>query len=258
MTIRPFRTAVLCLLIVETGNAEIIDGNQGEILFTEIKTAPDAIWSSSFRLTKDGLSGPQPRPKTSYEVWLQSGKFPAGLAWRPPRSANVNVQVFGRASIADFPLEGYVRYGCDGAHWSTWYHMKPAEKRPPDAIHSYTAHIWLPSVAGEEYEMLMRQWQKTDPDWPSDEDALCRWILKRKPDFFRDHVPFIGYIEIRLEDNGLRDAISITRISVATSWGVGGLHVSPKEGTKADYDKDWCLELDPSKAQHRQNDRASN
>lgn len=213
-----------------------------DILLQKDKVPQGVTWSPKFKLTEVGLVSPQPKKNVSYEVWIQTQKVPAGLSWRPPKSVRLELSVKGSAS-AGFPLQAYVRYSCDGAHWSTWYYMPATDKAVEKSLETYECEIRLPKVAFESYRKLMREWRKTEPDWSSDEDEFCRWLTKKAPDFFAKEFPFIGYLQFRLEHGGLKQQVKIDSLSVNISWGVGGRHSLPKSGKEPDRDRKWHFDI---------------
>ena len=89
----------------------------------------------------------------------------------------------------------------------------------------------------------MDKWWKTNPNWSSDEDALCRWIAANAPRFFEKNIPFIGYVQIRLESLDPPEKLTMEKLAIAYSWGVGGIHSIPKDETKADKKSECHFEL---------------
>jgi hypothetical protein len=74
----------------------------------------------------------------------------------------------------------------------------------------------------------MEEYRKLDVPWVDDEEALVGWILKRHPDFFRDHQPFVGYVQFLYEDSfwgGQR----VTRLEARASFALGGDNREPKD-----------------------------
>jgi hypothetical protein len=229
--------AVLCLSVPA---GAVIDWSETkDFVLLKDKRTPGVTWSRESMLTDSGLV-----VSNAGEFWLQTGKVPAGLAWRPPTAAEVTLSIHVK-DTKDLPpsLVAYVRYGCDGIHWSTWAVMSETKARA-GAVQSYRASLRVPSVAKERYHALHSKWEQTEPDWSSDEDALCRWIARERPQFFEKELPLIGYLQFRLEDSSGARAVTITKLAATVSWGVGGLHNVPRKG-KADYGKKWSFEGKP-------------
>lgn len=243
----PLRLLVVALLgvglaLTGTAVAAILSLEKTEIVFEKDKVPEGVAWSPTFTLTEDGLFSPQPELNTSYEVWIQTQKIPAGLSWRPPHSTRLTLSVYGVAPNG-FPLDAYVRYGCDGVHWSTWYWMPAGEKPAEGALNTYACELRLPQAARESYEALMAAWRETDPDWACDEDALCRWLVKKRPEFFAQEFPFIGYVQFRLEHSGLHEQVKVKSLSAQMSWGVGGRATVPKSGRRPPTHEKWRFDL---------------
>ncbi len=93
---------------------------------------------------------------------------------------------------------------------------------------------------------MMQQWQKTNPAWASDEDEFCRWIAKVEPEFFKTEFPFLGYVQFRVEDPSLGDALMLEKLTANLSWAVSGLHVPPKDPKKQDRQEKWNFTGKPS------------
>jgi hypothetical protein len=66
-----------------------------------------------------------------------------------------------------------------------------------------------------------------DVPWRSDEEAAVRWILQKQPDFFEKNLPFVGYVQFRMEGS-MPGSQRIKKIRMQLDWMVGGLHALPK------------------------------
>jgi len=237
----PVALAALFLSSLPWAEAIVHGGPATRIRFQKGRVPAGLSWSPNLTLTEDrGLVPPKPKEKTSYEVWLRTQKVPAGLGWRPPSSVRVTLSVYGTAA-SGFPLNSYLRYGCDGRHWSTWYRMEPSKETRDGAMKTYVCRIEVPGVARERYRALMLKWWKTQPVWPSDEAALCRWIIKQEPDFFSREFPFVGYLQILQESQGLETDFALTQMEISVRWTVGGKHSTPRDGSEPDSEKEWSF-----------------
>lgn len=78
----------------------------------------------------------------------------------------------------------------------------------------------------------MKEWWKTDPIWSSDETEFCEWLIKKDPDFFAKQMPFIGYIQVRVEKMSVNNTQNLKSITIGYSWAVGGLQSIPKDKSK--------------------------
>ena len=228
---------LVALACTTSALAAVMGFEVAEVVFQEGQTPGGASWSGNLSLTKDGLVSPPRQKNVIHEVWLQTGKMPVGAAWRPPRSSRIWLSVFGEADGRSSP-DVYVRYGVDGVNWSTWYKLSPAEKPKAGAVWTFEHQLTLPAVVGEKYHELMQAWWKTDPDWASDEDAFCRWLAKNKPGYFESEIPFLGWVQFRLEHRSLERPIRIGKLKAEFSWGTGGLHTPPKGG-KYPEERKW-------------------
>jgi hypothetical protein len=209
-----------------------------EVPLTKGKIPSGVTWSAAFKLTSDGL---QQLPDKAADIWIQTDKIPVGMRWRPPASVTVSLSICGEG-VKDSPDYAYVRFGCDGVHWSTWYPMRPSEKLAPNCLATYTCDLGLPSVAMEKCYDLEKEWKETNPDWKDDTDAFCRWIAKNHAGFFEHEIPLLGYVQLRVESfSGL--SRKWMKFVIGREWSVSGLYHSPKDPKQADSKKEWCFEL---------------
>lgn len=219
------------------GRAGSLGWEKAPFVFAKEKRSAASTWSKESTLTDEGLV-----PSKVGEFWLQTDKMPAGKAWRPPTAAHVSLSI--DAMNIPNTLNVFVRYGCDGTHWSTWQIMAESKAKDDSKLPSYECKLQIPSVAQARFTELYYAWLKTKPNWSSDKDALCRWIAQEHPRFFEKEIPVIGYLQFRLEDYNGNRSMLLRKLVVDASWGVGGLHSVPKQG-KPDYSKKWWFEGKP-------------
>jgi hypothetical protein len=221
--------------------AQYFGGDELEIVFVKGKIPAKTAWSDSLRLTDAGLHFSSPGRSASADLWVQTDRVPVGLAWRPPTAAGFTLSVKGEMGEGAL-ASAYLRYGCDGRHWSTWYRMIPQEKPAEGFARTYKHDLVLPLASSARYGELMREWWKTKPDWGSDEHALCLWIARRYPSFFAEEFPFIGYVQFRLEMPGRSEEMTIASLAVKTGWSVSGLTAIPQSGVTPDRGTKWHFE----------------
>jgi hypothetical protein len=238
--------AVLCLLVWICPTAvlaEIDDAKHIKIDFTNADdTAAQATWSNPDRLTisKDGL-GWDGDSAAEFDRWIQTKPLALGLSWRPPYAIQANVAVEpppqefklgnGQSSTPDAG-DAYVRYSPDRVHWSNWQVLQrvqsnPAvEKQKPQR--RYSGQIRVSYREREEYSKLLADYSALDVPWKSDEEASAKWIVEHEPEFFAQHLPFIGYVEFMFE-GGFYGGRRLTSLNVDIYYGMGGLHAIPKD-----------------------------
>jgi hypothetical protein len=61
--------------------------------------------------------------------------------------------------------------------------------------------------------------------WKSDEEAAVKWILQRDPKFFEKSLPFIGYLQFRLEN----PPAGAERVEIELRYGGGGIFTLPRD-----------------------------
>lgn len=210
----------LVLLSAITVQGDLSYSDTTKIQFAPTKVSEGVTWSPSLSLTDGGLLAEKLPPNMSAEVWVQSQPVSAGMSWRPPTAATIRVQV--EAGAEDFTyLNAYFRYSCDRTHWSTWYDLPSLKANNAIAGSVYENSLSLPRMAHEAYYAKMQEWWKTNPSWSSDEHELCVWIANQDPDFFARELPFIGYVQVRIE--GETKGAQLKSLSIKVSAGVSGL-----------------------------------
>lgn len=234
-------TAVLALFIAPQSRAAVLGFESEEIDFTRGKAPAGVTWSKNMTLRAKGLQSPAYKKNAIHEIWLQTNKLPVGQAWRPPRGAKMWLSVVGVGEGRSHP-DVFVRYGVDGVHWSTWYQLQPSEQPKDGALWTFEVHLQLPSLIVRRYDELMKGWVETDPNFVSDEDAYCRWLAKTHPDYFATEIPFLGWVQFRIEQRSSERPVRIEKLKAEFSWATGGLHMAPKDGKYPEPSK-WHFDL---------------
>src|SRR5208283_3309320 len=192
---------------------------------------PDKISVSTNGLGWDGQTN------ESRDFWIQSIPVAIGTSWRPAQGATVLIEVapqikpetilVGQSNILYVPYGGsaFVRYSPDKKHWSSWQSLE--EQRDPGTNRVFHGKIEVPHIEHERYFKLLTEYSALDVDWKSDEEAAEKWILKHEPDFFEKQLPFVGYVQFRMEGS-LSGGQRIERIRMQLGWAVSGLHNAPK------------------------------
>ncbi|MEP6900413.1 MAG: hypothetical protein ABJA66_01610 [Actinomycetota bacterium] len=226
---------LFCVCVCEI-QAEILEAGEEKIDFSPGKIQKNVTWSDSFSLQETGLETKQLPKNQVRDVWLQTHSFPIGLSWRPPNSANFTVSLDGSIDEVDstYRLEPqiFIRYSCDKVNWSTWYIFSKSDKKTDKGLNIYENKIWLPTSVSEKYQNLMRDWWKTNPLWSSDENEFCEWLVKKEPDFFAKELPFIGYVQLRMEKMAVNPSQNLKSLTIRYFWSVGGLASIPKDKSK--------------------------
>lgn len=234
MTLLGLALSAPCSAGVLGFESEEIDLSRGE--------APAGVtWSKNMTLREKGLQSPAYEKNAIHEIWVQTGKIPVGAAWRPPRGAKIWLSVIGVGEGRSRP-DVYVRYGVDGVHWSTWYQLAAEEEPKDGALWTFSLHLQLPGVVDQGYQRLMQAWWKTDPNFASDEDAFCRWLAKTHPDYFATEIPFLGWVQFRIEQRSSARPVRIGKLKAEFSWATGGLHTAPRDGKYPEPGK-WHFDL---------------
>jgi hypothetical protein len=227
----------LLLLLAITTQAEIQYDQRVEIPFAPAKVPDGVTWSPSLSLKEGGLFSEKVPSNVSTDVWVQSQPISAGMSWRPPTFANIKLIV----DAENFTyLNTYFRYSCDRVHWSTWYNLRPVKTELNGAA-VYESDLSIPRMAYEPYQAKMYEWWKTNPVWASDEHELCVWITSQDPEFFSQHFPFIGYVQVRLE--GESRGLQLKSLSVRINAAISGLASPSKGPTRSTTGERWFFDV---------------
>ena len=247
-----FSLVVLFSLCSFNAWAGILESGEEKIFFSPSRIQKNVTWYERFSLTENGLETKQLPENQRQDVWVQTHAFPIGLSWRPPSGANFRIFLDGSINEIDsslpIPAQIFLRYSCDKANWSTWYNFSETDKKTPDGLKIYESKIFPPYSANERYRNLMQEWWKTDPIWSSDETEFCEWLVKKEPDFFAKQMPFIGYIQVRVEKISVNSTQNLKSMTIGYSWAVGGLQSIPKDKSKVrkNTDDKWFFERTPN------------
>ena len=239
-----FSVSMVTLLLVAipaSALAGILGQQSLNVDLTNAKEAPTKVtWSEPERIaiTEKGL-GWDGETNALRDGWIQTEPLAIGVSWRPAQGANVRVRVYPLPAEITLPNgqkstpsvgSMFVRYSPDGKHWSDWQALKHEEGDPRKKSDAslFTGAISVTRRQREEYERQMQAWMKLDLPWSSDEEALVKWIVAAQPDFFKEHKPFVGYVQF-LYECGFWGGQRLTKLEAEASWGVGGLHTVPKD-----------------------------
>jgi hypothetical protein len=230
----------LLLLSAIIAQAQLFFDDTVRIPFAPGKIPDGVTWSPSVSLKDGGLFAEKLPSNRSAEVWVQSQPVSAGMSWRPPTSATIRLEV--EAGAEDFTyLNAYFRYSCDRVHWSTWYNLRSPKPQPGVVASVYESDLSIPRMAQEQYHAKMREWWKTNPAWSSDEHELSLWIISQDADFFARELPFLGYVQVRIE--GETRGLQLKSMTVNVNASVSGLAaVSERRGRTTTGEK-WFLDV---------------
>jgi hypothetical protein len=230
-----------------TAAASILGMNQLKLDFTKPAVAKQASWTKSakLKLGPRGLIFHAPGPE-ALDLSLQTTvPFATGTSWRPAGSVSIRATLSPRATpirldngqtYTPSPGQMFARYSPDAKHWSTW---QPLADATAPTGYTFSGQLAVPRQAHAEYGKLVSKYMTLDVPWRSDEEACVRWILKSRPDFFAKQLPFIGYVQF-LYEASLAGGQRIERINFDVSFGVGGLHMQPKDPkTSVGRDGPW-------------------
>jgi hypothetical protein len=246
-------------MIAGAANASIIDFRSLEIDFTDFREAAEKCsWSEPDIITVsgDGL-GWDGDPASLRDGWIHTAELPLGLSWRAPAAVSVSVTMI--PGVEDIVLDNgqvttpysgdvYVRYSADGLHWSTWQVLQQGQYQAGTTSAGPGRHfhgsVRVPYSERGTYQDLLREYAEMEVPWKSDEEAACRWIAEKDSDFFRETIPFIGYVEF-LYEGSFHGGRRLESFTAEVTCGMSGLHYAPEdESIYEDRDsRPWSFHL---------------
>jgi len=172
-----------------------------------------------------------------------------GLAWRPTCSVSIAAKIApvpqsfklpnGETGV-QMPGMLFARYSPDQKNWSTWQAvpLDPTFLKEKKEL-LFRVQLLVPDLERSEYGKLLEQYSTMNVPWGSDENAAVKWILVNDPDFFKRHIPFIGYIQF-LYENSLSGTQRLQSFDAIIGFCVGGTSMAPKDGkTRQPLDEPW-------------------
>jgi len=192
-----------CFAAIGATDTHVIDFTKPE------EAAKQATWSDPDKvtLTRAGLGWDG--PGAYRDAFIQTEPLQVGLAWRFAQYVNLHVvispppvTVLHRDGHESRPFLGslFVRHSPDGKHWSSWQYLsedKEAGKKADARV--FSGRIMVPLIERKVYEPWRLQYSRRDVPRPEDERDVADWIVKEQPDFFRDHRPYIRYVQFLFE-----------------------------------------------------------
>jgi hypothetical protein len=223
-----------------TGWAQFGSSYSTPIEFARNRLPEGINWSSSLNLTDTGLVTQTVNQAGAFwTFWIQSQPIAAGMSWRPPTSSDIHVDVAVPELDGGY-LRAYFRYSSDRLHWSSWYDLRETPGTIATA-RAYQAWVSLPEAAYEKYSELKMEWWETNPVWSSDEHEFCVWLATHHSEYFATEVPFIGYVQVRLEGHAVR--LRLAGMTVGLSSSVSGVSSIPHGRRRASADEKWFFDL---------------
>jgi hypothetical protein len=239
------KRVVFCLLCIGLAGAFSVSGVFASILgfqqltidLTKPKLANKQLrWSPGkyVKLTARGL-GRKGHPATSRDGWIRTAPLAVGTSWRPTRSVSLRVQMTPGPSAIKLangksytPYRGsvFARYSPDRRSWSSWQVLQQPNLKWPN---SFRGSLLVPRIESKHYDGLLSVYmRRNDVPWKSDEEALVREIIKRKPRYFEKYKPFIGYVQVMWEGS-FRGSRYLTKLDVRATFAVSGRHYAAKD-----------------------------
>lgn len=209
------RLSVLLLFVLSflaTPAHALIEGSDWlRVRFQDAQTSPTATWSPNFTLREEGLFvTPQSR-----DLWIQTQAYTVGKESRPPREAVITAQVHADGVLAH-EMGVFVRYSADGKHWSNWSNMPATGGRSGNWEFQDT--MLIPRASRTLYDSRLQEWARGGGNKSDEQHLFLRWASRRGYDLFETEIPFIRFVEVRIEVESPKRLGAIREIAVETHW----------------------------------------
>jgi hypothetical protein len=206
--------AVLMFLLCSMTNPAhaLIEGSDWlRVKFQDAQTSPTATYSPALTQRVEGLFfTPQ-----SGHLWVQTNTYSVGKSNRPPREAVITAQVHVDG-LQSHELSVFVRYSADGKRWSNWSNMPASGGRSGNW--EYQDTVLIPRVARHEFDEKMEEWARGGGDVREEQHLFLRWADRRGIDLFKNEIPFVKFVEVRIEIDSPKRLGVIREIAVETHW----------------------------------------
>lgn len=231
--------AVLFSCAISTGWAQY--GQLTTIGFQKDKMSKGLTWSSKLLPTDEGLKQVSMSEHGHADIWIMTDKIAVPLTGNIYTRSDILLSFDKTTSVGSDYISAYVRYGCDGVHWSSWFGLEQRKEisqtgsysKPDDTSLSFSGAIKLPQADYRHYEMLWSEWRDTKPKINT-QFELCNWIKKTSPDFFNQEIPVIGYLQVLIEGVTNKAIFSEAYLSLGCTYGPVGFidEIEGKDGHK--------------------------
>ncbi len=217
--------------------------------FTDAEDAADkATWSvpDKLEITELGL-GWDGKKTASFQGWIETKPLALGFAHRPVQAASLRVVISPTPTSFKLPNgqkstpyvgQVFVRHSPDRKHWSSWHSLdrhKPNDHHP--GLRSFAGKVSIPQRSRTEYEKYYYAFrEREDVTWQDDEEEIAHTILKEQPHFFRDHKPFIGYVQFLFE-GPFHGTQRIQEVKIIATWVVSGMHKQLPPDNRDTFDR---------------------
>jgi hypothetical protein len=88
--------------------------------------------------------------------------------------------------------------------WREWFGSPPALDADRESYIKqieFVGELGVPRATRARYERHLEAFAVTQPARPHFQADAVRWLLEREPDYFAREVPFIGYLQVLVEDS---------------------------------------------------------
>jgi len=207
-------TSLLLFILCCTINPAhaLIEGSDWlRVKFQDSDTTATATYSPAFNKREEGLFF---TPKSG-RLWLQTEPYAVGKKTRPPREAVITTQVHVDGLQAH-ELSVFVRYSADGRRWSDWSNMAATGGRSGNW--EYQDSVLIPRIARQEFDANLLEWVRGGGDPREEQHLFLRWADRRGINLFENEIPFIKYVQVRIEIEAPKRLGAIREVAVETHW----------------------------------------
>lgn len=222
-----YRSLILGLLILPVDvRAEMAFSNTEAVAFSSSGIIHGASHSIGLSITKDGLRQNE-AAKQSRDLWVVSQQFKFGSGIGSPQSVYLLLTLNGNFANTTFPRACFFRYSADGRHWTSWQAFvedEPDGRGIDHASRRFRGLAEMSQTQSAKFEAYRQAWKKRPESKGSDnEQKIAAWIVKQDPKFFESYIPFIGFVQVRIEGKYWpNDRVILNEALLRMDWAFSG------------------------------------
>jgi hypothetical protein len=215
------------LLLPVNARATIEFSNFEAVAFSSSGVIPGASHSPGLSITKNGLRQDETAIQF-HDLWVQSQTFAFGSGVGSPRSVYLLLTLTGNfIEPTTFPRTCFFRFSADGRHWTSWQAFADEGQSDSADIRKtrrYKAVATVSQTQREKFEEYRVKWKQRPESKGSDnEQLISAWIIKQDPTFFERYIPFVGFVQVRIEGTSWpKDRTVMKEAILRMDWGFGG------------------------------------
>lgn len=236
MSLRTGISAAIVALLLTTANTlgGISSHGFANLVETNGKPGPSCHTSPGARQLPIGLelSG-------GGRGWVESDEIIPGLAYRPSCSVEMSIRLGSDRDPATAGLVAEYQFSTDRVHWTDWRKFTNKTLTTHHPPPTFVTYVTVEPKDCESFNEAAERLGKPREGEVHGIDAYFRWLAERDPKIFSKGIPVVGYLRVRLRNEG-NDPILILQATADYSSYTSGLASS---GEPFDFTTKWRFDI---------------